>query len=52
MWKWLIKMDNLIVARGQSNDKETAGMEALHYASQYGQENFINMIIKIIKIKE
>lgn len=46
-WTWQIKQDELTVAKGLANDKETALTEASHYANQYFDENFSKMTLTI-----
>lgn len=47
MWKWEIKQDKLVVARGYSEDKETALTEMFRYADQYSEEDFKKMTVTI-----
>lgn len=47
MWHWTIKQNNLPVAYGFSEDKETALTEMFRYADQYSEEDFNKMIITI-----
>lgn len=47
MWKWEIKQDKLVVARGYSEDKETCCVEVFRYADQYSEEDFKRMVVTI-----
>ena len=47
MWKWQLKQNNLIVARGSGDDKKTCLTEAFRYTDQYSEEDFKNMILII-----
>lgn len=47
MWKWQLKQNNLVVARGSSDDKQTCLTEAFRYTEQYSEEDFKNMTLII-----
>lgn len=47
MWKFIIKQDRLIVARGYGKDKECVINECFHYLSLYSEEDFKKMTMEI-----
>ena len=49
MWTWKIKLDKLIVVRGQAHKKEDCIYEAMHYTSLYLGESFDKAVIEIKK---
>lgn len=51
-WSWQIKQNNLTVAKGFADDKETAVLESSHYASQYFEETFSKMVVTIKELEK
>ncbi|MBR6515455.1 MAG: hypothetical protein IKT40_01225 [Bacilli bacterium] len=49
MWKFIIKQDKLVVAKGFGPEKEIIIRETMHYADLYVEENFNKMTIEIEK---
>ncbi len=47
MWKFEIKQDGIMVARGSAETKEDCVIEANHYLALYEEENFNKMTLKI-----
>lgn len=52
MWKFTIKQDGLVVARGFGEEKEIIVREMIHYADLYAEEDFNKMTIEIKKEQE
>lgn len=46
-WKFEIKQDGLMVARGEGEDKEFILSEAEHYFSIYEEEDFKKMTLEV-----
>lgn len=46
-WKFIIKQDGLMVARGEGEDKEFILSEAEHYFSMYEEEDFKKMTLEV-----
>lgn len=52
MWKFIIKQDKLVVAKGFSEYKSEVVCEALHYATMYCTEDYSKMTIEIVEDKK
>lgn len=50
-WKFIIKQDGLMVARGEGEDKDFILSEAGHYFSMYEEEDFKKMTLEVKEVK-
>lgn len=52
MWKWEIKQDKLVVARGLARSKGEALTEMFRYEDAYAEEDFKKMTVTIERIEK